>query len=417
MVKFIFILLLVILKSGICFGQTGIKDFVISNTREISSISPDESGVTDLDAFAKAVGHAKIVLLGEQEHGDGAAFLAKTRLIKYLVEKQGFSVVACESDFYSLNAGLLSIEQNKDSILSFLQNNIFEIWSQCKQCSPLFNYLSQKIFEKKIKITGIDNQHHGLFFKKKYWKDFYNFLDTSGIYLNGLKAREVFIKISAEFKPNTNQKQVIAALESLIKGLSELQSEMKKKYGNEEFWQQEIFNYKSDLEAQLTFLKGNGYAGQTIRDEQMGNNLAWLAKNKYRNEKIIVWAHNIHVAKKSLTGYIGKKYKYQPMGQVIAAQIPGNDLYALGFTSLKGASGKVGSASFNVPRVKKNSIEDWLSQTNFEQGFIDFTPFTGQQDKFFMKGDINHKYSKENWMDFFDGVFYIKNMFPCETIR
>ncbi len=63
----------------------------------LKSIDPNETDFADLDGFGKAVGDARIVFLGEQTHGDGATFHAKTRLIKYLHETKGFDVLAFES--------------------------------------------------------------------------------------------------------------------------------------------------------------------------------------------------------------------------------------------------------------------------------------------------------------------------------
>ena len=71
----------------------------------IASIQPDLVEFSDLDAVGAAIGDARIVMLGEQDHGDGATFLAKTRLIKYLHEEKGFNVLAFEADFFGLNEG------------------------------------------------------------------------------------------------------------------------------------------------------------------------------------------------------------------------------------------------------------------------------------------------------------------------
>ncbi|BAD39645.1 hypothetical protein [Symbiobacterium thermophilum] len=53
-------------------------------------------------AVAQAIGDAQIVLLGEQNHGDGDAFAAKVRLVEYMHRHHGFDVLLCEACFFSL---------------------------------------------------------------------------------------------------------------------------------------------------------------------------------------------------------------------------------------------------------------------------------------------------------------------------
>jgi len=86
----------------------------------LKSISPDETDFEDPAAFGKAVGDARIVFLGEQTHGDGATFLVKTRLIKYLHEEKGFDVLAFESgridcEKRGLRSGRPKIRRSKTS--------------------------------------------------------------------------------------------------------------------------------------------------------------------------------------------------------------------------------------------------------------------------------------------------------------
>ena len=102
MYKFtITILLIITCNPG--FTQRDIKTYVLANVRQIAAIDPAFQGYSDLEVIADAIGDARIVMLGEQDHGDAPAFLAKTRLIKYLHEKKGFNVLAFESDFFGIN--------------------------------------------------------------------------------------------------------------------------------------------------------------------------------------------------------------------------------------------------------------------------------------------------------------------------
>ena len=66
------------------------------NAIQINSIDPTiaNDDFADLKPLKAAIGNSRIVVLGEQSHGDGATFLAKCRLVKFLHQRMGFDVLA-----------------------------------------------------------------------------------------------------------------------------------------------------------------------------------------------------------------------------------------------------------------------------------------------------------------------------------
>src|SRR6185369_4170315 len=63
----------------------------------LRSIAPDDVDFKDLEPLRATLKSVRVVLLGEQSHGDGNTFLVKTRLIRFLHEQMGFDVLVFES--------------------------------------------------------------------------------------------------------------------------------------------------------------------------------------------------------------------------------------------------------------------------------------------------------------------------------
>ena len=77
-------------SSGTACSQN-IREFVKQSSVEVKSILPDNEDYSDLESIGNAIGDSRLVMLGEQDHGDAPTFLAKSRLIKYLHEKKGLN--------------------------------------------------------------------------------------------------------------------------------------------------------------------------------------------------------------------------------------------------------------------------------------------------------------------------------------
>jgi erythromycin esterase-like protein len=98
----------------------------------------------DLESLRELIADMRIVLLGEQTHGDGATFDAKVELIKFLHDELGFDIVAFESPLYGIyKANKLSenIKNNHD----LLNESVFGIWSNTKQYQQLLEYKATTI--------------------------------------------------------------------------------------------------------------------------------------------------------------------------------------------------------------------------------------------------------------------------------
>ncbi|MDX5421846.1 MAG: erythromycin esterase family protein, partial [Hymenobacteraceae bacterium] len=157
-----------------------------------------------------------------------------------------------------------------------------------------------------------------------------------------------------------------------------------------------------------------------LRDVQMAKNLQWLAYTKYPEEKIIVWAANGHIMKNADTAIKGKKTAAIGwMGTTFAKDsLNASQTYVLGFSSLQGTYKRTTEKEEKaVPRPLKQGFETWIDK-RVAYGFVDFKPFRllyPQYDKMFMMKPRQFNMTG-NWTSVFDGIFYIRDMMPCETL-
>ena len=416
MIKCIFLMLSMSFISNLLRAQD-IESYVKQHTVRIATHQPDSTNFTDLDAIGKAVGDARIVFMGEQDHGDAPSFYAKSRMIKYLHEQKGFNVLAFESDFFALNQGWDQLPKSKTMLDNFLVSNIFPIWSVCDACDNLlYNFIPQSFATATpMQVTGFDNQMVLSYSYKKLSASLDSVLRS--------------YDLSITHDPNYRT-EVIALIDSLklykMKDTSQyskqlaylytIKQQLAQKLPADNFWMMVVDNLVSE-NAQYRNAKEWIESGN-YRDEQMAKNILWLATKKYPNEKIIIWAHNAHISK--YAGHYNQKFidRSKHMGSVFD-DIKGNiKTYTIGFNSYQGTTARLTTnKEYTVEKPKKNSFENWVAPScNF--AFVDFTKYNEQHTDatyFDMKG-LYHQNRKAAWTKIYDGIFFVRDMYPCKLI-
>ena len=414
-----YILLLVILTCCIYSNAQDIKKYVRQNAVAINTNLPDSTDFSDLEVIGNAIGDARIVMLGEQDHGDAPTFLAKTRLIKYLHEKKGFTVVAFESDFFALNYGWDNLSKTKPLVDSFLQKNIFPLWTFCDACEQLFyNYIpNTQTSATPIQMAGFDNQTVLYYSSKNLSKKLDSVL------------RSYHLPITKEANYST---EIVPLIDSLkryklndttqyskqLNYLLTIKTQLGEILTPDNFWIMIVDNLISAND-EYRHIK-NFIESSNTRDEQMAKNILWLSKTRYPSEKIIVWAHNTHISK--YAGHYGQRFtdKLRYMGSVLDA-IKDSSLktYTLGFTSYSGTAARLGAKIETIKQPKSNGFENWIAESaNF--AFVDFRKFLKENpdadSEFFMKGQHHYGSLKAPWYKIYDGIFFIREMYPCKSI-
>src|SRR5579885_478210 len=106
-------------------------DAVVAWIREsafpLATLNP-HAPLDDLAPFQRIVGDAAIVGLGEGSHGTRECFLAKHRLLRFLVEKMGFTLVAMEMDWMRAAALNDYILTGRGDARTLLKQNGYWFW-------------------------------------------------------------------------------------------------------------------------------------------------------------------------------------------------------------------------------------------------------------------------------------------------
>lgn len=421
-VKTIIVLLGIILSAH---AQKSIKQYVQKNTIPIKSIDPEVTDYSDLAKIGEAIGDARIVMLGEQDHGDAPTFLAKTRLIKYLHEQKGFNVLAFESDFFGLNFGWDQVLKTSPVIDSFLHRNIFSIWTDCDACTGLFyQYIpATHRTSSPLQISGFDNQMILEYSRGHLAQTIDSLLIALDLpvtkkpeYRTTILPMINMLRTAYGGKVNTQS----SYNEFLISSLKEIQQQVSAKLAKDDFWNMMVNNLVESASTYLNLSK-DLYKGSNIRDLQMARNLAWVTDKKYPDEKIIVWAASGHTAKQVLDYYHDPAKTTSPMGyQFSSDPAKSNMVYSIGFSSYRGAAGRITMPkTYTVGEPDKNGFENWID-LSYDYSFTDFKKYNsvypGSTDFFHAKLS-SHYTVTQNWNKMFDGIFFIRDMYPCKKMN
>ena len=408
-----------------------IQAYVKQHAQPIASLDPAAPDDADLAAIGQAIGEARVVMLGEQDHGDGATMQAKTRLVKYLHEQKGFNVLVFEDDFFALSTGWEAVAKTEAARAQFLRRNLYLNWSRCQQAEELlYHYIPQTYATAApLQLAGMDNQSYAPFSHQALPGYLRGFLAQQAVPLAATRRfNEFFVPfldtLSQPWRFSTKPATALIAhkqaklrrFELLADTvLTQLAPAARASYGGQVLANLRVLAQESAVYTEDEIDTYN------LRDAQMARNLEWLVSEKYPAEKIIVWAANRHIVKWRQAGYQSAERVTTFMGAHFTAT-PGRaaHTYCLGFLSATGVTQRALAAQPTpIAAPRRGYFETWLPAWPY--AFVDFRAFRAQQPgyavPFGMRGlgyEGGRSYTDmAAWTNIFDGIFFIREMQPC----
>jgi erythromycin esterase len=287
-------------------------NWLSDNVKELKYLSPDNyKDNSDIDAFVRSVGDARVVALGEATHGTHEFLTLRDRLIRTLVQTKGFNVIAFESGMAEADSINNLVPANTDSVAAVINDNtLFRIY-QCREVQDMVAWVKSWNLHHRstVQISGLDMQgNKGAAAGIKIFGSIHDtvlllkqqHIDSLPITFRDPYLRDSLVKLSEDllsyFNEHLNRYKTIVTVEQLnrIAKLTGLQNQ--------------TFRFRTirDKDRYLRF-----------RDSCMAVNAKWLLEQDPKN-KIIILAHNEHTGidfslKNSLgyylNQYFGPSYK------------------------------------------------------------------------------------------------------------
>ena len=397
----------------------------------VRTIDPSDQNFADLAALKNRLGGTRIVLLGEASHGDGATFLAKTRLLEFLHREMGFDVLVFESGFYDC----FKAHADPDTtVRANLRRCAWPLWSTRQELDPLVDYLEQsRARGSPLTVLGLDPDFVGEPTREHFAGELRAALGAARITPDSQTAE--FLRVADSLYAYLNPRLPrpspagVGTFASTAESLAEAMDTVSALPPAErEYWSRVLQNVASHARFRLR-PAGQPPTREAIegRDRQMAANLSWLVGRRFPGRRVVVWSATLHAARNlsELTPLreeptpwgISLQEMYRTkrvMGDYLRDEF-GDAMYSIGFTALDGTTaGGPSGTPIQAPRA--GSLEDLLGRTGLQYAFVDLRrPLPGADWKLIAR-PLGHSEMLADWSRVLDGFFFIRTMTPSTRV-
>lgn len=356
------VILLLILLPFTTFGQQKLIEDI---NKELIPIKLAESSypTADFAPLKTKIEDRRIIALGEATHGTHEFFTLKNSIVKYLVKEMGFKVFVIEADFtgaQAMNDYIIKGNGNPKNALVKMGIGVWFTDEFLEMIEWMKGYNEMQTPENKVRFYGCDMQYATNSGKA--------LIDGTVKFKKPLSEDAIKgIKLIIDYSYGQIDNAKIPLLNLTVKELNESAIDE-----NDSLKLALDKRYVTSVLQTIEYAKASKFIfdKNIIRDERMADNCEWIYHHE-NNTKMILWAHNLHIAK-NIT-----RNDNLPMGYYLSQKFP-NYYYAIGFDFNKGDFRAYNTQSkkyevCSVPEVtSKKSVEYVFKQCSSPTFFLDF---------------------------------------------
>ena len=282
-----------------------VKAWLAGNAIPLRTVEA-RNGFADMQPLKQIIGNARLVELGEATHGTREFFQLKHRMLEFLVSEMGFTVFGIEATMpegFDVNEYVLTGKGDPSRALGALYFWTWDTEEVLAMIKWMRQYNADPKHTKKVKFYGFDMQSAPraarvtlAYLRKVDPEQAVAAEKALAIVANPLTDPS-YVSSPAEKK-----EAAMAAIEVVCKLLDEHKADYVKKT-SADAWaiaRQHARVLAQDLEMKKS--TGPTQPSFNVRDRSMAENIRWIMDHEGPGTKMVVWAHNGHVATQNESG-------------------------------------------------------------------------------------------------------------------
>jgi erythromycin esterase len=334
------------------------------------------SSFSDLQPLKEVVGDARIVALGEPTHGNREVFQLKHRMIEFLVTEMGFNVFALESpmaETFDLNEYVLTGIGDPASALAGIRYWTWDTEEVLELIEWIREYNANPAHMRKVRFYGFDVQDPER--AARVTLDYLRRVDPDlaegvrpalGTFATGFSLPEY--GGLRPIIPGEGETPAIRAIGDVVSTLDARRDEYVAATSDPEWT---LARQHARLLARYIEASSNdGRDWSTVRDRAMAENVGWILEHEGPDTKIILWAHNSHVANAFPWGIeaLGSHLRRMYGPEVV---IFGFLFNRGGFRAIDAGAPSAGMRNFTVGQAPEGTVEAMLASAGLELAVVD----------------------------------------------